>query len=256
MINNKLVVQNLSKSFKHGKDFLTVLSSISFNIKSHEFVTFLGPSGCGKSTLFHILSGIEKEDSGIIKIDNSSVQNRKGHFGYMFQDDLLLPWLTVLQNVSIGLKIQGINEIKAFKKSGRLLTEFGLSKFKGYYPSTLSGGMRQRIALLRTIAFNSSILLLDEPFGSLDALTRLVLQDYLLDLWQKIKLTILFITHDIREAIFLSDRIYIFSPLPGAIVKTFEVRLPRPRILKHLLYQEAVFLEKELSKILLKADYD
>lgn len=249
----KLSVSGLNKSYLTPQDnILNVLDSVSLTVKKGEFVCLLGPSGCGKSTFFHILSGLEKEDSGDIFLNEKKLHNRQGAMGYMFQDSLLMPWKNVLENIMLGMEIKGVSKNIAYKKALNLLKEFKLDNYSEFYPGDLSGGMKQRIALLRTVAFNSDILLLDEPFGSLDALTRITLQDYLLKLWKKLKLTILFITHDVHEAVSLSDRIYVFGPKPATIIKTVEIKLPRPRKLANLMSSYTSHIEQELFRILLK----
>jgi len=247
-MNSKLSIQHLSKTF-HS---LEVLHSISLQVNSHEFVSVIGPSGCGKSTLFHILAGIEEQSAGEILIDQKNVPNRKGKFGYMPQNASLLPWKTVLENVMLGLIVLGKPEQEAKKEAQTLLEKFNLSDFAHYFPETLSGGMQQRVALLRTILFHPSFLLLDEPFGSLDALTRHEAQMWLLSVYQNFKSSILFITHDIQEAILLSDRIYVLSDRPAEILQEVKVSLPRPRALTDLTSSHAVALEKKLLSLLTK----
>jgi ABC-type nitrate/sulfonate/bicarbonate transport system ATPase subunit len=241
----KLVIDNLSKSFNKE-----VIKNISLEIFESEIVSIIGPSGCGKSTLFNIISGILPEDKGVIKIDGKEEKNRQGKFGYMFQEPLLFPWLKIRENVMLGYRIKGITKPQARIKASQLLKKFNLFEYANYYPSALSGGMKQKVALMRTVAFNSSLLLLDEPFGSLDAITRSSLQLYLLGIWKKFKLTILFTTHDIREALFLSDRVYILSKKPAKILKCVKVGLPRPRMIKDLITPESVKLEKYLMNLL------
>lgn len=248
----KLKVTNLTKTYKTPSGVLPVLNSLDFNAGNGEFVCILGPSGCGKSTLFHILSGIESSDSGKIAIQGQETENGRGRFGYMFQNDLLLPWRTALDNITLGLEIKGYALSEAKKEAGKLLKKFHLEKFALYYPSALSGGMKQRIALLRTIAFNSDILLLDEPFGSLDALTRLSLQKYLLEIWKKLHLTILFITHDVNEAVTLADKIIVLSNCPAKIIRSIDVNISRPRNLEKLASSHTIEIEKELMSLLVK----
>lgn len=251
----KLVVNHLSKRFLlSDKTLLPVISDVSLNINAGEFVSIVGPTGCGKSTLFQILSGITLSDSGTILIDGKIVEERKGNFGYMFQQHLLLPWRTAEGNIMLGMEIKGMQKEKARKRAQELLATSKLAQFGKFYPKFLSGGMKQRIALLRTIALNYSILLLDEPFGSLDALTRLELQQYLLSICRKFRLTVLFITHDIAEAILLSDRIYVLSPRPATIRKVISVSLPKRRKVEHLTSPAAVEIERELLALLVKKE--
>lgn len=244
----KLSINQLSKSFGN----LGVLKDISLAVSNHEFVSIIGPSGSGKSTLFNILSGVEESTNGEILLDQKNIKERKGKFGYMPQDASLLPWKTVIENVMLGLVIKGESEKTAKEKAYDLLKKFGLADFSNNYPSTLSGGMQQRVALLRTVLFHPSFLLLDEPFGSLDALTRREVQMWLLSVWEKLHSSVLFITHDIQEAILLSDRIYVLSNRPATILKEVKVNLSRPRKLTDLTKNTAVKLENELLTLLMK----
>jgi ABC-type nitrate/sulfonate/bicarbonate transport system ATPase subunit len=241
----KLIIDNLSLSF--GQE---VIKNISLEIFEGEIVSIIGPSGCGKSTLFNIISGILIQNKGIIKIDGKEEKQRQGKFGYMFQEPLLFPWLKVLENVMLGYEVKGLAKNEARIKVLNLLKKFSLFEYAGFYPDSLSGGMKQKVALLRTIAFNSSLLLLDEPFGSLDAITRSSLHLYLLEIWKRLKLTIIFTTHDIREAIFLSDRIYVLSKKPATVVDCLETSLPRPRKIEDLTSSKFVELEKKLISLL------
>ncbi len=192
-------------------------------------MTLVGPSGSGKSTLFSLLAGLLDPEQGEIWLDGQLRQERTGNFGYMPQRDLLLPWRSVTANVAIPLELGGMDRTVAGERADEMLAHFGLEEFGDLYPSALSGGMRQRAALLRTILTEQDVLLLDEPFGALDALTRRELQDWLLNLWQEYSKTIFFITHDVDEALYLGDRVLVLSPRPGHIVETLEVDLPRPR---------------------------
>ena len=241
----KLIIQNLSLSFKDD-----VIKDISLEVFDQEIVSIIGPSGCGKSSLFNIISGILLQDKGTIKIDEQEVNQRQGRFGYMFQEPLLFPWFTVLENIMLGYEVKGLEKNQAKIKSLDLLRKFNLFKYINFYPEALSGGMKQKAALLRTIAFNSSLLLLDEPFGSLDAITRSSLHLYLLAIWKRLKLTIIFTTHDIREAIFLSDRIYILSKKPATVINCLETNLSRPRKIEDLISSKFVELEKKLMNLL------
>lgn len=247
-----LKVTNLSKTYKTQNGLLPVLDLLNFSINKGEFVCILGPSGCGKSSLFNILSGIENPDSGKITIHHQNTANRRGKFGYMFQNDLLLPWRNTLDNITLGLEVKGHTLKKSREEADKLLRKFHLEKFASFYPSDLSGGMKQRIALLRTIAFNSDILLLDEPFGSLDALTRMSLQKYLLEIWEKLHLTILFITHDINEAVVLADKILVLSKRPAKIIKSIEINILRPRNIEKMRSSSSINIEKELINLLEK----
>lgn len=248
----KLCVQELTKVYQRGRQRVEAIASLDLTVSEGEFVTVIGPSGSGKSTLFNIIAGIEEPTSGIVAIDGDADAKRAGKTGYMLQQPLLLPWRSVEENVMLGLDVRRVPRKKAQEEARKLLKRFGLAEFAQHYPATLSGGMRQRVALLRTILFNHSFLLLDEPFGALDALTRLSLQVWLLDLWQSFHSSVLFITHDVREAILLSDRIYVLSARPARVLRVVEVDLPRPRKPEQLALGQAVTLEQELIALLMK----
>ena len=208
---------------------MEALSNISLQVGAGEFVTLVGPSGSGKSTLFNLVAGLLEPDSGEVWLDGQLQHERAGSFGYMPQRDLLLPWRNVTANVAIPLELNGIDRTVAKARAEEMLVHFELEEFGDLYPSALSGGMRQRAALLRTILTEKDVLLLDEPFGALDALTRRELQDWLLTLWREYSKTIFFITHDVDEALYLGDRVMVISSRPGHIVEILEVDLPRPR---------------------------
>lgn len=203
----KLSVQNVSMSFDDKK----VLSHISLQVDSHEIVSVVGPSGVGKSTLFHIISGLLEPTSGDVFLDGKSVVGQTGHVSYMLQKDLLLPYKTIEENIALPLLLKGTKKKEAIVKARELLTSFGLETVNESYPSALSGGMRQRIALLRTYLFSANFILLDEPFSALDPFTKNEIHEWYLQAHQKLGLTTLFITHDIDEAIQLSDRIYVLG---------------------------------------------
>ncbi len=225
----KLELRNIGKSFFSNGQRIEALRDLSLHVNAGEFVTLVGPSGSGKSTLFSLLAGLLDPEQGEIWLDGQLRQERIGNFGYMPQRDLLLPWRSVTANVAIPLELGGMDRTVAGERAEEMLAHFGLEEFGALYPSALSGGMRQRAALLRTILTEQDVLLLDEPFGALDALTRRELQDWLLNLWQEYSKTIFFITHDVDEALYLGDRVLVLSPRPGHIVETLEVDLPRPR---------------------------
>jgi ABC-type nitrate/sulfonate/bicarbonate transport system ATPase subunit len=248
----KLVVRGVSKTYRDGRRLVEALTPIDLTVARGEFVTLIGPSGCGKSTLFNIIAGVDTPGAGVIEIDGRSEVERAGLCGYMLQQPLLLPWRTVEENVMLGLDVRRVPRQQAQQQAHELLKRFGLVEFAQSYPGTLSGGMRQRVALLRTILFNHDFLLLDEPFGALDALTRLSLQMWLLDLWQSFHSSVLFVTHDVREAILLSDRIYVLSARPARVLLVVQVDLPRPRRQEHLSLPTAVQLEQELLQVLMK----
>lgn len=241
----KLELRNVSKAF-HGEGVTVhALEDISFSVQAGEFVTILGPSGSGKSTLFNLLVGLLEPDVGEIALDGRVAGPRLGHVGYMPQRDLLLPWRTVLNNVLLPLELRGVPQAEARERARALLPRFGLNEFADIYPTALSGGLRQRAALLRTILTERDVLLLDEPFGALDALTRRELQDWLLELWAEFKQTVLFITHDVEEAVYLGDRVVMLSARPGRVAATHTVQLPRPRQRAMIAWPE--FGQQEMS---------
>ena len=251
-LSPKLAIHNVTKTYRTGKQLVETLQPIDLTVEQGEFVTLIGPSGCGKSTLFNIIAGVDEPSTGTIALDGDEKGSRAGKSGYMLQQPLLLPWRTVEENVLLGLDVRHIPRKQAQQEALELLKRFGLAEFAQNYPATLSGGMRQRVALLRTVLFNRTFLLLDEPFGALDALTRLSLQMWLLDLWQSLRSSVLFITHDVREALLLSDRIYVLSARPARVLRVVDVDLPRPRRQEMLAQERAVQLEQELIALLLK----
>jgi len=214
---------------KQKYEGMPIIDNISFYLDKNEFVTLIGPSGCGKSTIFNMISGIVPIDEGKILIDGQDYTGEPGHVSYMYQKDLLLPWKRVIDNTALPLFIKGERVEQARKKVIPYLKLFGLEGFEYKYPFQLSGGMRQRAALLRTYMFSRDIVLLDEPFGGLDAITRSKMQTWLLQVIEKIKPSVLFITHDIEEAIYLSDRIYVLTDRPAQIKEEVQISLPKPR---------------------------
>ena len=224
-----LEIQGVTKVFAGRRGAVDALGPIDLSVADGEFVTIVGPSGCGKSTLLNIVAGLEQPTSGTILLDGQLAVRRLGRTAYMHQKDLLLPWRTVRDNVTLGLEVTGVNKTVARERAAALFERFGLAGFEGNYPATLSGGMRQRAAFLRTVLADQPLMLLDEPFGALDALTRASMQEWLLDLWEGLGRTIVFITHDVEEAILLSDRVCVMSARPGRIVFQRSVDLRRPR---------------------------
>ncbi len=229
MSTAKLEFRNVSKTFRTNGRTILALENISFDVHPGEFATIIGPSGSGKSTIFNLIVGLLEPDEGEIYIDGEICEQRAGRVGYMPQRDLLLPWRNVIDNVILAQELLGIPAESARAKAEELLPLFGLAEFRAAYPNELSGGMRQRAALLRTMLTERDVILLDEPFGALDALTRRELQDWLLDIWRRFEKTILFITHDVDEALYLGDRVLVLSARPGTILRSSKVDLPRPR---------------------------
>lgn len=224
-----LAVDGVGKSFPGSAGRVDALSDVTFSVSDGEFRSIIGPSGCGKSTLLNVIAGLEPQDSGEISLSERITTERIGRVAYMPQKDLLLPWRTVLGNAALGLELTGVPGREARDRAGALLDRFGLDGFADSYPATLSGGMRQRAAFLRTILIDRDLLLLDEPFGALDALTRRSMQEWLLGIWSEMRRTVVLITHDVDEAVFLSDRVAVMSPRPGTILLDRAVELPRPR---------------------------
>lgn len=227
---------------------LTVFRNINFSTERGSFAVFLGPSGCGKSTLFRVIAGIERRDSGHIEWKGEKVSDLKDEAAMMLQKDLLLPWSTLLDNVLIPAKVLGKDLQRERNKAIGLLSRFGLSGFEDYFPYQVSGGMRQRAALVRTLLFDREILLLDEPLSALDALTRRLLQKEILRIQLEFKKTVLMITHDIKEALLLADRIFLLSHLPTGIIKEIDMRdMPKPR---QSLGPKLAAMEEEIFSIL------
>lgn len=247
---HKLEIANVSKVFRKNGQNLIALQDTTMQIPSGKFVSIIGPSGCGKSTLFNMIAGLLKPSSGQILLDGIDIQGKSGYVGYMLQKDLLLPWRTILNNVVIGLEIRGVPKKEAKEKALPLLQRYGLNGFEHHYPRELSGGMRQRAALLRTLLYDQDVILLDEPFGALDAQTRFMMQSWLMEIWKDFNKTILFVTHDIDEAIYLSDEIYVFSPRPGRLKARIEIKMPRPRNDQTLLLPEFLRYKQKLLALL------
>jgi len=205
------------------------LADIDLTIAPGEFVSLIGPSGCGKSTLFNIIAGLQAPSTGRVLIDGQDYTGYIGQVGYMLQKDLLLPWRSVLDNVALGMEISGVPIREARARALPLIIKYGLAGFEHQYPSSLSGGMRQRAALLRTLLVERDVVLLDEPFGALDAQTKSQMQEWLLQIFADFGRTVVFVTHDVEEAVFLSDEIHVMASRPGRVIETLPIDLPRPR---------------------------
>ncbi len=238
----KIEIRNVSKTFHAETRVVKALEDVSLTIMPGEFITLIGPSGSGKSTLFNLLVGLLDPDTGEICIDSEvcgDSAQRVGRVGYMPQRDLLMPWRSVLDNAIVPLELRGVPRGQARERAREMLPLFGLEEFAGAYPSELSGGMRQRAALLRTMLTERDILLLDEPFGALDALTRREMEDWLLGIWREFRQTVLFITHDVEEALYLADRVVVLSARPGRVKRILKVDFPRPR--RHSILADPAF---------------
>jgi ABC-type nitrate/sulfonate/bicarbonate transport system ATPase subunit len=247
-----LALRNVWKRFHSGGTETVALHDVDFVIEPGQFVTLIGPSGCGKSTLFNIIAGLEEPDGdGSVLFQGQPQRHRDllGKVSFMPQKDLLFPWRTVLDNAALALEVEGMPRKAARQKAAALFPEFGLQGFEKHYPRQLSGGMRQRVALMRTFLFERELLLLDEPFGALDALTRSMMQRWLLEIWARHRRTVLFITHDIDEAIFLGDRVIVMSARPGTVRCDERVDLPRPRSGEVMLTPQFLDVKRRLLAI-------
>jgi ABC-type nitrate/sulfonate/bicarbonate transport system ATPase subunit len=226
------------------------VAPLDLAIETGRFVSLVGPSGCGKSTLFNIIAGLLHPTEGRVLIDDEDATGTIGRVGYMLQKDLLLPWRTVLDNVILGMEIQGVPLQQARERALPLLQRYGLAGFEHLYPNSLSGGMRQRAALLRTLLFDTDVILLDEPFGALDAQTKVQMQEWLMTLWSDFKKTVVFVTHDVDEAIYLSDEIHVMGTRPGRLLETIAIPLERPRHRKVSLTSEFVAIKEHCLNLL------
>jgi NitT/TauT family transport system ATP-binding protein len=244
-----LSVKDLRKTFG-ARGAQVAFEKVSLDIHRREFICIIGPSGCGKSTLIRIVAGLEEGSGGQILLDGHSVSGPGPDRGMVFQGYTLFPWLTVRQNVMFGLEMGGEAASTAEGDARQWLEMVGLSKFEDAYPHELSGGMKQRVAIARALANNPRILLMDEPFGALDALTRCKMQSYLLQIWKKIDVTILFITHDLDEACYLADRIIVMGANPGRVVEVIENPVPRPRHVSQFLSPEFLALKHRLDELI------
>lgn len=242
----KIRVEGVSKHLLHNGQQFAVLREVDLYADDGEFVSLIGPSGCGKSTLLNIIAGLDHPSHGALYLNGRCVEQRLGTVGYMQQKDLLLPWRTVLDNIILGLEVQGVARRLARQRALTLMEQFGLKGFETAYPSTLSGGMRQRAALLRTILPDHEVFLLDEPFGALDALNRAQIHEWLLGLWESLHKTIVLVTHDVDEAIFLADRVYVMTARPGRVKLVQDIDLPRPRHLEMLTTSPFMVLKEHL----------
>ena len=245
-----LSVEHLNKIFGTGEKATVALNDISFKTHRREFLCVVGPSGCGKSTLVRILAGLEEHTSGDVLLLGKPVSEPGSDRGMVFQGYTLFPWLTVKKNVMFGLEVNGSGKFEAEQQALQWLALVGLEKFADAYPHQLSGGMKQRVAIVRALANQPRILLMDEPFGALDAQTRCRMQAHLLEIWRKIDITIVFITHDLEEAIFLADRILVLSAHPGQVQELIEVPVPRPRSASQFISPEFLATKARLEELI------
>jgi NitT/TauT family transport system ATP-binding protein len=229
-----LRITGVSKRFVSRDKVVTAVEGVSLTIAKGEFVTVVGPSGCGKSTILNIVSGLMTPTEGAVEVDGKPVRGVTRDVGYVTQQSNLMPWRTLIDNVGFPLEIAGVAKSERDARAGELIRLVGLEGFENSYPHELSGGMRQRANIVRTMIYEPKVILMDEPFGPLDAQTRVVLQDQLLKLWDRIGLTVIFITHDLHEAIGLGDRVVLLSARPGRVARVDKVPLARPRDVFHM----------------------
>jgi NitT/TauT family transport system ATP-binding protein len=246
----KLEVMDLSKGFATAKGHIDVLKSIRFNVHRREFISVIGPSGCGKSTLIRMLAGLETLSGGRFLLDGKEPHGPGADRGMVFQGYTLFPWLTVKKNVMFGLEVNGRSGTAIEQEALQWIDMVGLSHAVDKYPSQLSGGMKQRVAIARSLANQPEILFMDEPFGALDPHTRNQMQAHLLQIWRNVDVTIMFVTHDLDEAIYLSDRILVLKANPGEIQELIEVPVPRPRRSEQLLSPEFLATKKRLEELI------
>ncbi len=224
-----LEVHDLTKTFRRGERSVTAIERFSLEVEANEFVSIVGPSGCGKSTFLHIVGGFERADRGEMRLAGKPIAGPGPDRGLLFQEFALFPWRSVIGNVGWALEVQGMARDGRLRRAERYLRMVGLWNFRDAYPGELSGGMKQRVALARVLAFEPEILLMDEPFGALDAQTRELMQEELQAIWQQDRKTVLFVTHDIDEAVYSSDRVVVFTARPGRLKDDMRIDLPRPR---------------------------
>ena len=245
-----LAVDGVTRVFPSSQGPLTALERITFDVRHRELVSVIGPSGCGKSTLIRILAGLDYPTSGQVFTDFTPVTGPGADRGMVFQGYTLFPWLTVEQNVMFGPRMKGSKRKRAREIARHWLQIVGLERFAQHYPQQLSGGMKQRVAIARALANEPRILLMDEPFGALDAQTRAKMQTHLLDLWSRVDVTIMFITHDLDEAIYLADRIVVLGANPGRVVEIIDVPVPRPRHAQQLLSGHFLATKRRLEELI------
>jgi NitT/TauT family transport system ATP-binding protein len=245
-----LQVEGLTKTFQAGKREVVALDNIAFKTHRREFLCIIGPSGCGKSTLVRILAGLETQSGGQVLLDGHPVKGPGRERGMVFQGYTLFPWLTVRKNVMFGLRMNKVGRAEAAKQANEWLALIGLERFADAYPNQLSGGMKQRVAIIRALVNRPRILLMDEPFSALDAQTRARMQSYLLEIWKKVDITVVFITHDLDEAIFLADRILVLSAHPGRLQELIEVPIERPRRPEHFTAAEFAATKARLEALI------
>ncbi|MBQ8556924.1 MAG: ABC transporter ATP-binding protein [Clostridia bacterium] len=245
-----LHVEGVSKQFGNGDDAVAAIKNVSFDLEEGRFLSILGPSGCGKSTLFNIIAGLLKPDEGTVTLRGQSMIMNPGMTGYMLQKDLLLPWRSIADNITLSQTLRGVSRRKALQNARPDAAACGLESMLRRRPDELSGGQRQRAALVRTLQTGKPLLLLDEPFGALDAITRLHLQELLTDICMQKNKTVLFVTHDVDEALLLSDEILIMGVQPGRIIRHYHLPQPKPRTVESLAIPELIAIKGEILHLL------
>ena len=246
----EIAINGVGVTFTARGELVEAVSTVDMHVKPGEFVSIIGPSGCGKSTLLNIVAGFVKPTSGTVLLDGAGIKGPGSDRGVVFQQYSLFPWLTVRKNVEFGLKMKGITAAQRETQARTLLGLAGLLAFENHYPDQLSGGMKQRVGIVRALATSPQVLLMDEPFGALDAQTRTVMQEILTNMWQQFLISVLFVTHDIEESIFLSDRIYVMTARPGRIKAEIVVPLPRPRTPEMIYTPEFIGLVQQLKALI------
>jgi NitT/TauT family transport system ATP-binding protein len=246
----RIVMENVGVLFEGSGGAVQAVGNVSMTVEPGEFVSLIGPSGCGKSTLLNIVAGFVSPSAGRAMLDGAPIRRPGSDRGVVFQQYSLFPWLSVRKNVEFGLKMQGVHASKRETTARTLLGLAGLLAFENHYPDQLSGGMKQRVGIVRALATSPQVLLMDEPFGALDAQTRVVMQEILTNMWQRFRISVLFITHDIEESIFLSDRIYVMTARPGRIKAEIAVPLPRPRTSEMTYSAEFIALVQKIKGLI------
>lgn len=246
-----LKLENISLKYKNGKKYREIIENINFDIKKGEIVSIIGPSGCGKSTLLGIIGGINNNYQGNILFKGEKIAECSPAIGYIFQEAALFDWLDVEENIGYGLKIKKTSKKEIKKRTKEYIKEIDLEGYEDYYPSRLSGGMKQRVSLARTLIMNPELLLMDEPFSALDYQTRIEMQKLTLKLWEHYKPSIVFVTHDIEEAILLSDKVIVMSKNPGEIAEIMDIKFKRPRKIDLISDSKFVEIKKNLLQMLI-----
>jgi len=243
-------VSGISVRFGHNGKSFEAVSGVDLEVRPGEFVSIVGPSGCGKSTLLNIVAGFLRPTEGAASVDGAAIRGPGADRGVVFQQYSLFPWLRVRENVEFGLKMRGVCGSERQSRARTLLGLAGLLSFENHYPDQLSGGMKQRVGIVRALATGPQVLLMDEPFGALDAQTRVVMQEILTNMWQQLRLSVLFITHDIEESIFLSDKVYVMTARPGRIKAEIPIPLPRPRTAEMTSSPTFVAIQRQLKALI------